>query len=47
MYRRRYYDDIKINLKEVGCEFVDWIHLVHDKDQRRIFVNTVLKLWIP
>jgi hypothetical protein len=31
--RRRWEDNIKINLKEVGCEDVGWIHLTPGKDQ--------------
>jgi hypothetical protein len=39
--RRRREDDIKISIKEGG---VDWIHLTHNKDRWRDFVNTVMNL---
>jgi hypothetical protein len=26
-------DSIKVDLKEIGCECVDWIHLIQDRDQ--------------
>jgi hypothetical protein len=29
---RRWKDNIKMDLKEMGFEGVDWIHLAHDKD---------------
>jgi hypothetical protein len=31
--RRRWEDNIKINLREAGCYGMDWIHLTQDKDQ--------------
>jgi hypothetical protein len=31
--RRRWEDNIKVNLKEIGREGVDWIHLAQDRDQ--------------
>jgi hypothetical protein len=36
----RWKDSIKTDVKEIGCENVDWNHLVHDRDQWRAFVNT-------
>jgi hypothetical protein len=32
---------LKWNLKGIGCEDVDWIHLVQDRDQWRDSLNTV------
>jgi hypothetical protein len=29
----RWEDNIKIDLQEVGCGYVDWIELAHDKDR--------------
>jgi hypothetical protein len=34
-HRSRWEDTIKINMKEIGCEGVEWIHLAQDKDQWR------------
>jgi hypothetical protein len=36
------WDDIKMYLKENGCEGVDWIHLAHDRVQCRAIVNAVM-----
>jgi hypothetical protein len=45
--RRRWNDNIKINLKEIGWEGVDWIRLTQDRDQWPALVNTVMSLRIP
>jgi hypothetical protein len=45
--RRRWNDDIKMNLKEIGFEDVDWIHLAQDTVQWRAFVNTIMRLLFP
>jgi hypothetical protein len=37
-------DNIRMDLREVGWECVDWIHLAQDRDQWRVLVNTVLNL---
>jgi hypothetical protein len=34
-------DNIKMGLREIGWEFVDWIHLTEDRDQWWAVVNTV------
>jgi hypothetical protein len=33
---------IKINLKEIVCENVEWIHLSQDRDQWRALLNAVM-----
>jgi hypothetical protein len=33
--RRRWVDNIKMDLREVGCDGMDWIELAQDGDQRR------------
>jgi hypothetical protein len=33
---------IKIYLKEIGWEFVDWIHATHNKDLSQAVLNTVM-----
>jgi hypothetical protein len=45
--RRRWEDNIKLYLKEVGCDDVDWIHLAQDKVQWRFLVNAVMNLRVP
>jgi hypothetical protein len=39
--RRRWEDNIRMDLRELGCEDVDWIHLAQDRDQWWALVNTV------
>jgi hypothetical protein len=36
-----------MDLREVGWEGVDWIHLVQDRDQWRALVKTVMNLRVP
>jgi hypothetical protein len=45
--RRRWEDNIKMDLKEVGCGGMDWIDLVQDTDSWRALVNAVMNLWGP
>ena len=45
--RRRWVDNIKMYLQEVGCGGMDWIELAQDRDRWRALVNTVMKLWVP
>jgi hypothetical protein len=45
--RRRWVDNIKIDLREIGWDGVDRIDMVQDRDQLRALVNTVLNLWVP
>jgi hypothetical protein len=45
--RRRWEDNIKIDLREIGCGGMDWIDLAQDRDQWRVLVNTVMKFWVP
>jgi hypothetical protein len=45
--RRRWEDDIKIDLGEMGFGEVDWIHLVQDRDRLRALVNSVINLRDP
>jgi len=42
--RRRWEDNIKIDLKEVGCGGMDWIELALDRDRWRALVNAVMNL---
>jgi hypothetical protein len=45
--RHRWEDNIRMDVKEIGWEVVDWIHLAEDRDQWRVVVNTVMNLWVP
>jgi hypothetical protein len=45
--RRRWVDNIRIDLGEVGWGDVDWIGLAQDKNRWRALVNSVLNLWVP
>ena len=45
--RRRWEDNIKMDLQEVGCECVDWIELAQDRDKWRALVNAVMNLRVP
>jgi hypothetical protein len=42
--RRRWEDNIKIDLREVGWGCVDWIDLAQDRDRWRALVCTVMNL---
>jgi hypothetical protein len=45
--RRRWVDNIKTDFREIAWGGIDWIDLVHDSDQWRALVNTVMKLRLP
>jgi hypothetical protein len=38
---------VKMDLKEIGWDGVDWIDLAQDRDQWRALVNTVMNFMIP
>jgi hypothetical protein len=40
-------DIIKMDLREIGWDDMDWIDVFHDRDQWRALVNTVLNLRVP
>jgi len=44
---RRWEDNIKMDLQEVGCEVMDWIDLAQDSDSWRALVNVVMNLQVP
>jgi hypothetical protein len=41
---RRRWEDIKMDLREIGFGDVDWIHLAQNRDRCRALVNTVMNL---
>ena len=45
--RSRWVDNIKMDLQEVGCGYMDWIGLAQDKDVWRTIVSAVMNLWVP
>ena len=45
--RRRWEDNIKIDLREVDYDPRDWIDLAEDRDQWRAYVRAVMNLRIP
>jgi hypothetical protein len=47
MPRRRWVDNIKMDLREIGWDGVDWIHMAQDRGQWKALVNTVINLWVP
>jgi hypothetical protein len=45
--RRRWVNNIRMDLGEVGWGVVDWIGLAKDRNRWRALVNSVLKLRVP
>jgi hypothetical protein len=45
--RRRWVNNIKMNLREIEWDGTDWIDLAEDRDQWRAYVNTVMILRVP
>jgi hypothetical protein len=45
--RRRWVDNIKMDLREIGWDGVDWIDLARDRYQWRALVNTVMNIRVP
>ena len=45
--RRRWEDNIKMNLRDVGCDPGEWIDLAEDRDQWQAYVRAVMSLRVP
>jgi hypothetical protein len=45
--RRRWVDNIKMDLREIGWDGMNWIDLAQDRDQWRALVNKVMNLRVP
>jgi hypothetical protein len=45
--RRKWVDNTKMNLGEIGLGGVNWIDLDQDRDKWRALVNAVMNLWVP
>jgi hypothetical protein len=45
--RRRWVDNIEMDLREIEWDGMDWIDLTQDRDQWRALVNTVMNLRVP
>jgi len=44
--RCRWADNIKVDLQEVGCGYMEWIGLAQDRGRWRELVNAVMNLWV-
>jgi hypothetical protein len=45
--RCRWEDDIRIDLLEVGCGYVDWMELAQNRDRWHALVSAVMNLQVP
>jgi len=45
--RRRWVDNIRMDLQEVGCVYMDWIGLAQNRDRWRRLVSAVMNLGVP
>jgi len=45
--RRRWMDNIRLALQEVGCGYMDWIGLAQDRDRCWTLVSAVMNLRVP
>jgi hypothetical protein len=45
--RRRWEDNVKMDLRELGIDGANWIQLAQDSVQWRACVNTAMNLWVP
>jgi hypothetical protein len=45
--RRKWVNNIKMDLREIGLDGMDWINVAQNRDQWRALVNTVIHLRVP
>jgi len=45
--RRRWANNIRMDLQEVGCGYMNWIGLTQDRDRWRTLVSAVMNLRVP
>ena len=45
--RHRWVDNIRMDLQEEGCGYMDWIGLAQDRDRWRTLVSAVMNLRVP
>ena len=45
--RRRWVDNIRMDIQEVGCGYMDWIGMAQDRDRWRTLVSAVMNLRVP
>jgi len=45
--RHRWVDNMRVDLQEVGCGYMDWIELAQDRDRWRTVVSAVMNLGVP
>ena len=45
--RRKWEDNIRMDLREVGCGCADWMELAQDRDRWRALVSAVMSLRVP
>jgi hypothetical protein len=39
--------NIEMDLRDIGCDGMDWIDMAQDRDQWRALMNTIMNLWVP
>jgi hypothetical protein len=44
--RRRWEDNVELDVRELGWNAADWIHLVQDRNPQRILLNSIMNLRI-
>ena len=45
--RRKWVDNIMMDLQELGCWYMDWIGLAQDRDRWQTLVSAVMNLRVP